>query len=73
MPEEERKAVARKGGKAVQDQGKGHRFSEGREAREAGRKGGETVSEDRDHMRAIGAKGHEGRRRKKRGNGKRAE
>jgi uncharacterized protein len=72
MSEDERKAFARKGGKAVQKKRSGHRFRKGREAMEAGRKGGETVSQDREHMRALAEKAHEARRRKKRGHGKHA-
>jgi hypothetical protein len=54
-PEQHRK-IASAGGKAAHDQGKAHEFT-GDEARSAGRKGGEKVSSDREHMREIGRKG----------------
>ena len=56
MSEEKRREVASKGGKAAQAQGKAHRFTS-EEAREAGRKGGQKLSQDREHMRAIGKRG----------------
>lgn len=51
-----RREIAAMGGKAVQAQGKGHRFTT-KEARTAGRKGGEVISKDREHMAKIGRKG----------------
>jgi len=48
--------IARKGGRAAHERGTAHEFSSD-EARAAGRKGGETVSRNRDHMAAIGRKG----------------
>jgi general stress protein YciG len=48
--------IARKGGKAAHAQGRAHEFTPD-EAREAGRKGGASVSRDRDHMAAIGRAG----------------
>lgn len=63
--EETRKRVARQGGKAAHEQGKAHEFTS-EEAREAGRKGGQIVSQNRQHMSEIGRKGGEnssGRRR----------
>ena len=45
--------IARKGGKAAHQQGRAHEFTAD-EARLAGRKGGETVSQDRAHMAAGG-------------------
>jgi len=48
--------IASKGGKAAHAQGRAHEFTED-EARSAGRKGGEIVSRDREHMAAIGRAG----------------
>jgi general stress protein YciG len=53
---EQRKDIARKGGRAAQKRGRAHRF-DSEDAREAGRKGGAKVSRDREHMARIGAKG----------------
>ncbi len=53
---EERRAMASKGGKAVQKKGTAHQFSP-EEARLAGRKGGMAVSRDRRYMAEIGQKG----------------
>jgi uncharacterized protein len=50
--------IASKGGKAAHESGRAHEFSSD-EARIAGRKGGEAVSRDREHMSAIGRKGGE--------------
>jgi hypothetical protein len=58
MPEEQVKEIASKGGKAAHEKGTAHEF-DSKEAREAGRKGGEAVSQDREHMREIGRKGGE--------------
>src|SRR5512146_3425136 len=52
--------IASKGGRAAHAQGTAHEFSPD-EAREAGRKGGQMVSRDREHMSAIGRKGGEAR------------
>jgi uncharacterized protein len=52
------RAIARMGGRAAHQQGTAHEFSP-REAREAGRKGGVSVSRDRQHMARIGRKGGE--------------
>jgi len=48
--------IASKGGKAAHAQGRAHEFT-AEEARAAGRKGGESVSRDREHMAAIGREG----------------
>ena len=48
--------IASMGGKAAHDRGRAHEFTPA-EAREAGRKGGLVVSQDRDHMRNIGRVG----------------
>lgn len=58
MDEEKQREIASKGGKAAHEKGTAHEFSS-EEAREAGRKGGETVSQDREHMSEIGRKGGE--------------
>jgi general stress protein YciG len=56
MDPERQKEIASAGGKAAHAKGSAHEFT-GEEAREAGRKGGQTVSADRNHMREIGRKG----------------
>jgi general stress protein YciG len=58
MSEERKREIARKGGKAAHEKGTAHQFTAD-EARQAGRKGGETVSRDRIHMAEIGRKGGE--------------
>lgn len=60
MDEERRREVARMGGRAAHQKGTAHEFSS-EEAREAGRKGGRAVSQNRDHMSAIGREGGESR------------
>ncbi|MGH7295981.1 MAG: KGG domain-containing protein [Polyangiaceae bacterium] len=52
--------IASKGGKAAHAQGRAHEFTSD-EARSAGRKGGEVVSRNRDHMAAIGRAGGQAR------------
>lgn len=56
MDTEKQREIASKGGRAAHQKGTAHEFSID-EAREAGRKGGETVSRNREHMAEIGAKG----------------
>ena len=56
MDPERQRQIAREGGKAAHVKGTAHEFTS-EEARSAGRKGGETVSRDRDHMAEIGRKG----------------
>ena len=58
MDESRQREIASQGGRAAHESGHAHEFSS-EEAREAGRKGGETVSQDREHMSAIGQKGGE--------------
>ena len=58
MDDEKQREIARKGGRAAHEQGTAHEFNS-EEAREAGRKGGESVSRDREHMAEIGRKGGE--------------
>ncbi|SEN07195.1 Stress-induced acidophilic repeat motif-containing protein [Chitinophaga rupis] len=67
MDMEKQRAIASMGGRAAHQQGVAHEFSS-EEARAAGRKGGEAVSQNREHMAAIGKKGGEaahGRRRQR--------
>lgn len=61
---ERRVEIASQGGKAAHLQGRAHRFTS-EEAREAGRKGGYKVAQDREHMARIGAKGGAAKRCKK--------
>ena len=56
MDDEKQREIASKGGEAAHEKGTAHEFTP-EEAREAGRKGGEKVSEDREHMSDIGRKG----------------
>jgi len=58
MDPQKQREIASKGGQAAHRQGTAHEFSP-EEAREAGRKGGETVSQNREHMSQIGRKGGE--------------
>lgn len=68
MDDAKKREIASKGGKAAHQKGTAHQFTP-EEAREAGRKGGEAVSRDREHMAAIGRQGgknsHKGSRKKK--------
>lgn len=56
MDPEKQKEIAREGGKAAHEEGKAHEFTP-EDARKAGKKGGEEVSKDREHMSEIGKKG----------------
>ena len=58
MDPAKQREIGSKGGHAAHQQGTAHEFNSD-EAREAGRKGGETVSRDRGHMSEIGRKGGE--------------
>jgi general stress protein YciG len=58
MSPEKQKEIARLGGRAAHEKGKAHRFNSD-EARAAGKKGGEVISRDREHMSLIGKKGGE--------------
>ncbi len=60
MDKERQREIAAKGGKAAHAKGTAHVWTAA-EAREAGRKGGEAVSQDRSHMSAIGKEGGESR------------
>lgn len=56
MTRERQREISSKGGKAAHEKGTAHEFTPD-EAAEAGRKGGESVSRNVEHMRAIGRKG----------------
>jgi len=56
MDPEKQREIARRGGRAAHEKGTAHEFTSD-EAREAGRKGGERVSANRDHMSRIGRMG----------------
>jgi hypothetical protein len=56
MEPKKQREIASKGGRAAHAQGTAHEFTS-EEARDAGRKGGRTVSRDREHMAEIGKLG----------------
>ena len=56
MDRDKQREIASRGGKAAHAQGRAHEFTTD-EARAAGRKGGEAVSRDREHMAMIGREG----------------
>jgi general stress protein YciG len=56
MDTEKQREIARKGGRAAHEKGTAHEFTSD-EARAAGRKGGERVSANREHMSRIGRLG----------------
>ncbi|AUX43319.1 stress-induced protein [Sorangium cellulosum] len=60
MNAEQQRQIASQGGKAAHEKGTAHEFTS-EEARAAGRKGGEAVSQNREHMAQIGRKGAEAR------------
>jgi uncharacterized protein len=60
MDAERQRQIASQGGRAAHQRGTAHEFSS-EEAREAGRKGGQAVSQDRRHMAEIGSKGGQSR------------
>jgi transcriptional regulator with XRE-family HTH domain len=60
MSPDRRRELASQGGKAAQASGTGHRLTRD-EARAAGRRGGATVSRDREHMAQIGRRGGKAR------------
>jgi len=60
MDQERQRDIASQGGKAAHERGTAHEFTS-EEAREAGRKGGEAVSQNRSHMAEIGRRGGEAR------------
>jgi general stress protein YciG len=61
MDEKKQREIASKGGRAAHQQGTAHEFTP-EEARNAGRKGGEAVSRNREHMAHIGRLGGEASR-----------
>ena len=64
MTDERVAEIAAKGGRAAHAQGQAHEFTP-EEARAAGKKGGDKVSRDREHMAEIGRKGGRARGRQK--------
>ncbi|HEY9777437.1 MAG TPA: KGG domain-containing protein [Planktothrix sp.] len=60
MDRAKQREIASRGGRAAHEKGTAHQFNT-EEAREAGRKGGQKVSQDRQHMTEIGRKGGESR------------
>src|SRR6478735_117965 len=56
MDVQKQREIARKGGRAAHEKGTAHEFTTD-EARAAGRKGGERVSANREHMSRIGRLG----------------
>ena len=60
MDRGKQREIASKGGRAAHQKGTAHEF-DSNEARAAGRKGGVTVSQNREHMAAIGRRGGEAR------------
>ena len=55
MDQERQREIASQGGRAAHQSGNAHEF-DSEEAREAGRRGGQAVSRDRQHMAEIGAR-----------------
>lgn len=60
MDRGKQREIASKGGKAAHAKGTAHEFDSD-EARNAGRKGGQAVSQNREHMAMIGRRGGEAR------------
>jgi uncharacterized protein len=56
MDPDKHREIARKGGLTAHAKGKGHTFTS-EEARAAGRKGGATTSQNREHMKSLGQRG----------------
>jgi general stress protein YciG len=56
MDRNRQRQIASMGGRVAHELGQAHEFTP-EEARQAGRKGGESVSRNRDHMAAIGRRG----------------
>lgn len=56
MSSEKQREIASRGGRAAHEKGRAHEFTV-EEAKEAGRKGGLIVSQNRDHMAQIGREG----------------
>ena len=72
LDSERQREIARLGGRAAHAQGRAHEFTS-EEAREAGRKGGEAVSKNREHMAQIGRAGGQARGRNRAGSSNQAE
>ncbi len=60
MDPERQREIASKGGKLAHVNGKAHEFTSD-EARAAGKKGGDSISRDREHMARIGSRGGQAR------------
>ena len=56
MDPQRQREIASEGGRAAHEKGTAHEFTP-EEAREAGRKGGMVVSQNREHMATIGREG----------------
>jgi general stress protein YciG len=56
MSRDRQREIASKGGRAAHEKGTAHEFTAD-EARNAGRRGGESVARDRSHMSRIGQRG----------------
>src|SRR6478672_3782797 len=56
MSPEKQREIASEGGRAAHQQGVAHEWNS-EEARQAGRKGGQIVSQNREHMSEIGRRG----------------
>ena len=56
MDPQRQRQIASEGGRAAHEKGRAHQF-DSNEARIAGRKGGEAISRNREHMSEIGKKG----------------
>lgn len=70
MSPEKQKQIASEGGRAAHRQGVAHEWNS-EEARKAGRKGGQIVSQNREHMSEIGRRGGQrsgGRRKQQQNN-----
>jgi general stress protein YciG len=63
MDPEKQREIAKRGGIAAHVHGNAHEFTR-EEAGVAGKKGGDTISQDREHMARIGRLGGEVRRRR---------
>jgi general stress protein YciG len=64
MTDEQKSKISSKGGKTSHANGTAHVF-DSEEARVAGRKGGKSVSKDREHMAEIGRRGGKSRGKQK--------
>lgn len=65
MDPQRQREIASEGGRAAHERGNAHEFTS-EEARQAGRKGGQSISQNREHMAAIGSKGGAKRNARKR-------